>query len=91
MQPASLNRTGYATLPPDEQQAIRYLLSRQGEDTPANRDRVADLLDDAGSDRFVLEMVRRGNTVLLTVELDGGRHLAFNASALARAYIDGGK
>jgi hypothetical protein len=81
MQPASLNRTGYATLPPDEQGAIRRLLKDVGADTPGNRDRVADLLDDSGSDPFVLAMVTKGAQVVLTVELEEG-FMVFPATAL---------
>ena len=81
MQPASLNRTGYKTLPPAEKGAIRRLPRKVGADTPSNRDRVPDCLDDSGSDPFVMEMVRMGVRVVLTVELDKG-FLVFPAADL---------
>jgi hypothetical protein len=81
MQHASLNRTGYNTLPPAEKGAIRRLLKNAGVDTHGNRNRMADFLDDSGSDPFVMEMVRVGVNVILTVELERGL-LTFSASAL---------
>jgi hypothetical protein len=82
-QPASMNHTGYGTLPPDEQWVIRRLLGKV--DTPGNRDRLADLMDSAGSDPFVINMINSGNQVILTLELEDDTFTAIPISAYVAA------
>lgn len=85
MQPASLNRTGYGTTDPATKYVIRRLLGHAGQDTPANRNRLSDLLDDAGTDPFVQAMIRQGDQVILTLELADGTFLAIPLAAYVRA------